>query len=126
MNKNPFEEIIETMRNEGKAYNPPSILIGKVISTPPNLHVQVAGVMLDKDNLLIADYLLPDYTRKANLAVTNAGVTNTVSSHSHSINLSFENKDIIFTDTFSEGDLLAIMPTQDRQTFIILCKVVAL
>lgn len=61
---NPYSTIVEIMRAQGAASNPPSIQIGVVIEPPPNLIIKVNDLQIDKDNLLIADYLLTEHKRR--------------------------------------------------------------
>lgn len=86
----PFAKLLGMMREEGGAYNPPSILLSEVVTAEP-LTIKVGELQIDRDNLLVADYLLN------NTEMWNGLVA---------------------------GDLLAVMPTEDRQTFIILARVV--
>ena len=102
----PYTKILKITRNEGSKDNPPSISIGKVISPPPNLMVsKTKDLQLYKDDIYIADYLLSGYSRQVSIT----GGTGTA---------------INMLDTINNGDLLAIMPTSDLQTWIVLCKVV--
>lgn len=163
MKKDPLSRLVNLIREEGKKYNPPSIILSKVISPPPNLKIEYRGVEIDKDNILISQYLLTDYkrtyeviegteeeevesvfsfdiadgefsgdTKNAKAGVTGQA-TESPTGHKHDINI-FNTKDnkftskgtFKFTDTLKEGDLLAVMPTEDWQTFIVLDKVVSL
>lgn len=96
MDKNPYTEIIDVMRQQGKAFNPPSILIGEVSAPPPDLKIKIGNIQIDKDNILVADRSIFYYF-------------NYVGDYA-----------------IKPGDRLAIMPTQDMQTFIVLCRVVAI
>ena len=109
MKENPFNQLIGLMREEGKAYNPPSILLAEVISPSP-LVIKVGDLQIDKDNLKVADYLLLDYKRQYQSSSDDItyGTTNYIK----------------FKNTVSKGDILAVMPTADRQTFVILARVV--
>lgn len=100
MRDNPFNQLIQFMREEGGYYNPPSILLAEVVNPSPLVIKIGDDLQIDRDNLRVADYLLANYTRQ-----TSAGT-------------------ITFTDTLQVGDTLAVIPTEDRQTFIVLCKVV--
>ncbi len=53
----PFKLIIDVMRKEGSIYNPPSVMLGKVINPAPDLLISVNGLQLDKDDLKAAEYL---------------------------------------------------------------------
>jgi Protein of unknown function (DUF2577) len=77
-----FSKMLKLIREEGSVFNPPTILIGDVVSTSP-LVIRIDELEIDKDNILI-------------------------------------NKDLVLAN----GDEVAILPTDDRQTFIVICKVV--
>lgn len=132
MKENPYSKMIEIMQKQGSTSNPPAIEIGEVISPNP-LTVKIGDLQVDKDNILIADYLLKEYKRKIKVPkVTATGETNSASvgdhgTHKHSVDeIGINEVEITFLDTFKQGDKLAIIPTSDRQTFIILARVVSL
>jgi len=108
--KSPYSRFIKIMREQGSYYNPPAIQIGEIISPPPNLKIRVGDLQLDKDDVLIADYLLADYTREYQTS-------------SDKISWSISNY-IKWVDTLKQGDLVALLATADKQTYIVLCKVV--
>lgn len=177
---NPYSDLVNLMRKQGAVYNPPAVQLAKVLTPPPNLTIQTGDIQIDKDNILIADYLLADYKRayhmegKLHLSAsdTNAednlsGATN-IKAHSHTVsgsspegsvtgtaasvdhdhtiknitintedfNAHGDGKDPIvndktapdtyfaFKDTLKKGDIVAVMPTEDRQTYIILSRLV--
>lgn len=110
--KSPYSRLIKIIREQAVYYNPPTIQIGEIISPPPVLKIRVGDLQLDKDDVLIADYLLADYTREYKTS-------------SDKINWSTSNY-IKWVDTLKQGDLVALLATADKQTFIVLCKVVKL
>lgn len=134
MKDNPYSKIIEIMQKQGSTSNPPSIQIGEVISPPPNLIVKINDLQIDKDNILIADYLLKDHMREVRTdTMTNVpskqyetGRT-TISGgslgHDHNIvELTLHNTKMYTDDTLKVGDLLAVMPVYDRQLYLILAR----
>ena len=158
MKENPYSKMIEIMQKQGATSNPPSIQIGEVIEPPPNLVIKVNDLQIDKDNILIADYLLKEHKRRIIISGERIkfsqtdppmyiGSTNSVndggmnaSSHSHKITdinidtkpspypqvlIEATRKDrdyIKTTDTLEKGDLLAVLPVEDRQLYIILAR----
>lgn len=131
MQDNPYVRIIDMMREEGCAFNPPAIMLAEVITPPPELLIKVGDIQIGTPNLLIADYLLNDYQRIMQMATTSSnGTTNEVFvgepyCHSHELTtLGFEPGTVKTIDTLKAGDVLAVMPTYDEQTYIILAKVV--
>lgn len=109
MQDNPYSTIIQIMRQEGAAYNPTGIVLAKVISPPPNLFIEAGEIQVGKENLLLADALLPGYKRSVNIAAAEP-----------------VSGEMTYLDTLAVGDLLAVIPTYDGQTFVILAKVVRL
>lgn len=142
MKENPYSKMIEIMKRQGTSLNPPSIQIAEVIEPPPNLIVKVNDLQIDKDNILIADYLLKEYQRKITIRGERikfrknnpVGETEISSNHSHplkyidvdgvpiEIDAKAESSYIQTEDTLKKGDLLAVMPVQDRQLYIILAR----
>lgn len=122
--KDPYVSILQHMQNQGKRFNPPSIAIGTVISEESEpLTINVGDLPLTKENFLIADYLLKDYKRKINIPSTSA-VGSTTNGSITSITI--PDAEMSFTDGLKKGDKVACLATSDEQTYIILCKVVAL
>ena len=142
MKDNPYSKMIEIMKRQGASLNPPSIQIAEVIEPPPNLIVKVNDLQIDKDNILIADYLLKEHQRKITIRGERikfrknnpVGETEISSNHSHplkyidvdvvpiEIDAKAESSYIQTEDTLKKGDLLAVMPVQDRQLYIILAR----
>lgn len=132
-----IEGIVGMMREQGAIYNPPSICIGKVVSVEP-IQVKTDNLVLDREDLLISDILLGDYARKVKITLSGDLTGNTsntsggsgeasFSSHSHDINSKFDYEaigEVILEACLSEGDNIALMPTDDMQTYIALFKVV--
>lgn len=152
MASNPYSGLINMMQEQGSKYNPPHIMIAEVISPDPNLTIKTEDLVLDKDDILVADSLIGEYSRE--LSETSQGditIDSTLNSstqyesggssyaefasHNHEINntatlsgtydLSGETS-ITFKTSLKAGDLLAVMPTNNRQRYIVLCKVVSL
>ncbi len=65
MQDNPFGNLIEIMREEGKHFNTPSFYFGKIKSGTPNVSVFTNNITLDKRDLLI-DKLVMDAGLKQN------------------------------------------------------------
>lgn len=118
--KNPYSEIIKIMQDQGAKYNPFSVQLATVIATAP-LTITAGDLQLAGENLLVADSLLTDYSRKIILPNTPAsGATSdgTISS------LSITDAVLNFTDGLNEGDTLAVVQV-DSSTFVILARVVS-
>lgn len=129
----PYVNILGLMENHGAKNNPEVISLASVISVPPNLIIQTGDIQITNANILIADYLLSNYSRQISIpAKSNAtGDTNSVSvgsngSHQHTITDIGITGQCNFVDTLNEGDQLAVQPIQDGQKYIILARVVSL
>jgi hypothetical protein len=116
----PYNEGIKLMRKHGSYNNPPSVEIGKVTGTNP-LNVKIGDLPLTKDNLLVADYLLANYSRQINIPNTSATGSTTDGNIS---SISISNGTINFIDTLKENDLVALVKITNSATYIILCRVV--
>lgn len=101
--KNPYVAIINHMREQGSAYNPSSIELGIVIKVNP-FTVQIGDLQLNKDNLLIADYLLENYSREIQVN----GTTNTY----------------VTQDGFKKDDLLGLVQIGNK--YLVICKAVSI
>ena len=130
MKENPYSNLIEIMQKQGSSSNPPSIQIGIVVDPPPNLIIKVNDLEIDKNNILISDYLLKGYKQKITIPETIAtGRTSEAGehSHSHSVNrIGIVDAEITLVDALKVGDKLVVLPTSDMQTYIIIARVVSL
>ena len=133
--QDPYIEILAAMQRQGASTNPPGIKLAEVVAPPPDIVIKMGDLQVDKDNVRIADYLLPGYTRQANQQSTGNIITHVpvppgeepqeydtytqIESLTHS-------GTIALSDTLKPGDVVAVMPTTDGQTYIVLAKVVSL
>lgn len=139
--------ILNMMRTQGAEYNPPTVCMGTVIQVEP-LQIKTSELILDRDDLIISDFLLGTYQRNVHLTLNGSTTTtgtltsvtvstsggsgdSSFSSHSHGINANATldgnvNSEVEGTITFKDylqpGDLIILMPTADEQTYIALCK----
>lgn len=128
--KNPYSELVTMMQSQGAKSNPPAVTLGKVLSPYPNLVVLVGDLQVDKDNLLLADDLL-EHQRLTGLATTAAtGSTSTAAvgdhgSHAHSIGqIGYTGGKLTVASCLAKDDMVAVLPMEGYQKFIVLCKVV--
>lgn len=128
--KNPYSELVNHMRTQGAKYNTPYVQIG-VVTTADPLSIKLGDLQIGADNLLVADYLMPSYQRKVSMPITEGGgtmsevVVGDHGSHTHVITeLSINDGAVTFTDGLKKDDLIALIPTLDEQTYIVLSKVV--
>jgi len=125
--------LLSQMRKQGKSVNPPGIRLAEVVAPLPEIIIKMGDLQIDKDNILIADYLLPEYTRLIAIPLADSqGEVTEVSvgdhgTHTHEVSKVGIPAGIIrLIDTLKPGDIVAAVPTEDGQTYIILAKVVSL
>ena len=119
---NPFNKLIEAMREEGKFYNEPSFYFAKVTSKLPNLKVMLGDVELDKKSLLIDKWLLDrnDINNKLKTEAeghSHGGDTTGNGEHLHYIKEPI--KDVLEIDD-------KVVMLRDNNKFIIISKVVSI
>lgn len=100
--KDSYSELLGIMKENGAAYNPPSLEIGIVLNENT---LKVGDLQLTKDDFYIADYLKKYYVKQFEVD----GVTK-----------SYTSKDYL-----KSGDIVAVLATEDKQKYIVLAKVVA-
>lgn len=105
MKDNPYSKILELTESEQDKDN---VMIGEVVSASP-LIVQIGDLQIDRDNILISDYLLSGHSR-------NYSTDRLIPNGSSSGN-------IRYTDTVKVGDKLAVLQTSDKQLYIIIARV---
>ena len=110
MKENPYSKLLEITKGKKKGIDrtTDNVRIGEVISTSP-LTITIGELPIDKDNILVADYLLSDYSRDY---TTNRHIPNGSDSGT-----------MVFTDSVNVGDRLAILQTADKQLYIIIARV---
>lgn len=126
MNENPYSSMLDIVYGAARDCQSPTIQIGTVITSPPNLTISYNGMTLNSDELYISEYLLPDYTRhvKGETSYRGGGSGDPAyESHNHPID-----NDETWTDTLVYGDKVAMMPCQSengtKQQYIVLDKIV--
>lgn len=118
--KNPYSTMINHMRTQGAKYNTPYVQTGVVIAADP-LTIKLGDLQIEQRNLLVADYLSPNYTRKITIPATTATGSTTEESI---IGIGIPDGDIIFTDGLKADDIVALIPALDEQTYFVLARVV--
>lgn len=84
--------------------------IGKVLTPPPALTVQVDDIVLEQGEIYIFSYSLPGYTRHMVGATSyrgGGGGDAAYESHNHPID-----NDETWTDTLKTGDLVGVIPLE--------------
>jgi len=142
--KNPYSKLINHMRTQGGKNNTPYVQIGVVVSADP-LTIKLGDLQIGKENLLVADYLLPsyarEYTAEGNVQFTDSGslggtdgaVVGPYGSHDHSvtsINIDTDNAQsgsITLTDGLKVNDIVTLTPLLELegQMYAVLARMVS-
>lgn len=118
----PYVKMLNLMKKKGAESNPLSIGIGKVISPPPEIIIQTNDLQIYKDDIVISERLV-DYKQDISISCAASG---NVSCGGQLQNISIEKQEMQFLKILKVGDEVAVFPTGDNQTWIVLCKVVRL
>ena len=139
MKENPYSRLIKTMQEQGNKNKTPGIKIARVTHIEEtedkvtDIKIEVDELIIDKDNIYISDYLLKGHKReiKTDEITDLKGSTDIVNDGGDSINhehiitgLKINHADVFYKDTLKEGDLVSVFATSDRQTYIIISRVV--
>lgn len=119
--RNPYNDLLGAMRRQGAKNNPPGIRLGMVVSTAP-LTVSLGDLQIDAANIRINAALIDGFDLEFSLPSTAASGTagdEAISS------IAVPDGTATLKKTLKAGDRVAVQPTENRQTYIILCKVVA-
>lgn len=135
MQKNPYISLLNLMEGISRGCNSPSIQIGEILASPPEIQVLYHGIVLTKEELWISRYLLADYDRTAKGHLKSAtqdrsggSGDSSYESHNHDIDNDYTDS-VIYTDTLKPGMFVAIMPmflNGKVQQYIILDEIVRL
>lgn len=103
-------EIVRMMHQAGKDEQVQMAQIGKVLSPPPDIVVEVNNIQLTREDVLVSRYLMPNYTRhvKGETDYRGGGSGDPAyESHNHPID-----NDETWTDTLKEGTLVLVIPLE--------------
>lgn len=127
-----FAEMLGMMREQGRKDNPTTIQLGVMQSENS---VKIDDLVLNAEDLYIADYLVAGYARKIKVPyVSGVSVDTTQSDPFGAVDgdgnysapdtqVSKQNQ-ITFADGLKEGDLVAVQKLHDTNKYVILAKVV--
>lgn len=105
-----YSSIMDNMRNEGSKDNPETLYIGTMLSANS---VEIDGLKLTKDDIVIADYLKKGYSMPLSTPYVKDSSFNTCGSATRG------------SSGLKKGDTVAIMRCENTDTYVILCKVVS-
>lgn len=118
---NPYLNLLEIMQNQSKEI-PKSFVIGSVLSAEP-LSIKVAeNIILDREDMLINDFLLAKYNRK--IKVKGNSINGDVSPEVNLVACDMTDVEVeTLEDSLKTGDKVILLLSEDQQQFILLCKV---
>lgn len=122
-------EMLELMRSQGAKDNPVTLQLG--IMQSPN-SVKIDDLILNAEDLYIADYLVAGYTRTIKVPYVSGVSVDTTQSNPFA---SKDNPDpdtrvwkesqITYTDGLKKGDLVAVQKLDGNNMYVILARVVS-
>lgn len=127
MESNVYTELIGRLRGDIQLQLPTGYRLGKVIKTDP-ITINVAGINLSGDDLMI-NALLLKHPRNVEMNMITGNLSASVNCSEGSISsISVTSGSINSVATLdyclTKGDSVLLLPIEDEQRFIILCKVV--
>ena len=117
--EDPLQGIFKIMQDEGAKRNPPSICCGEVVTSWPDITIKIGELLLTKNQLKVSEHLTK-YFVKVELKGT---LTSGTQSSSVSNDAVVEGE-MTCTSTLIAGDEVAMIASQDGNTYFVLCKVV--
>lgn len=126
-----YAEMIQMMRAQGSKDNPITLQLGVMQSANS---VKIDDLILNSEDLYIADYLISGYTRQIKVPyVSGVTVDTTQNSPFGSVGEDGNYSDpdvrttrqiqITYTDGLKKGDLVAVQKLHDTNKFVILARV---
>lgn len=122
-------EMLEIMRSQGAKDNPITLQLG-VMQSPTS--VKIDDLVLNAEDLYIADYLVAGYTRQIKVPYVSGVSVDTTQSNPFA---SKDNSDpdtrvwkesqITYTDGLKKGDLVAVQKLDENNMYVILARVVS-
>lgn len=122
-------EMLEIMRDQGKKDNPVTLQLG-VMQSPTS--VKIDDLVLNAEDLYIADYLVAGYTRQIKVPYVSGVSVDTTQSNPFA---SKDNPDpdtrvwkesqITYTDGLKKEDLVAVQKLDGNNMYVILARVVS-
>lgn len=122
-------EMLELMRSQGAKDNPVTLQLG-VMQSPNS--VKIDDLILNAEDLYIADYLVAGYTRTIKVPYVSGVSVDTTQSNPFA---SKDNPDpdtrvwkesqITYTDGLKRGDLVAVQKLDGNNMYVILARVVS-
>ena len=122
-------EMLELMRSQGAKDNPVTLQLG-VMQSPTS--VKIDDLVLNAEDLYIADYLVAGYTRQIKVPYVSGVSVDTTQNNpfaskdnSDPDTRTWTEKQITYTDGLKKGDLVAVQNLDGNNMYVILARVVS-
>ena len=122
-------EMLELMRSQGAKDNPVTLQLG-VMQIPNS--VKIDDLVLNAEDLYIADYLVAGYTRQIKVPYVSGVSVDTTQSNPFASKdnpdpdtLYWTEKQITYIDGLKKGDLVAVQKLDGNNMYVILARVVS-
>lgn len=122
-------EMLELMRSQGAKDNPVTLQLG-VMQSPNS--VKIDDLVLNAEDLYIADYLVAGYTRQIKVPYVSGVSVDTTQSNPFASKdnpdpdtLYWTEKQITYIDGLKNGDLVAVQKLDGNNMYVILARVVS-
>lgn len=122
-------EMLELMRLQGAKDNPVTLQLG-VMQSPNS--VKIDDLVLNAEDLYIADYLVAGYTRQIKVPYVSGVSVDTTQSNPFASKdnpdpdtLYWTEKQITYIDGLKKGDLVAVQKLNGNNMYVILARVVS-
>lgn len=122
-------EMLELMRSQGAKDNPVTLQLG-VMQSPTS--VKIDDLVLNAEDLYIADYLVAGYTRQIKVPYVSGVSVDTTQSNPFASKdnpdpdtRTWKESQITYTDGLKKGDLVAVQKLDGNNMYVILARVVS-
>lgn len=114
---NPYERLINVIREQGSVKNPPRLRLGTMAS---DSQCDIGTMVLEKDDLYIAEHLTDRYTVK----ITANALSMRLSGYQEQQEASMANQEIVVNSSLKKGDVVLLYKVSDEK-YVVIEKVVS-
>lgn len=102
-----YAEMLNMMREQGRKDNPTTLQLGIMQSATS---VKIDDLLLEAEDLYIADYLMAEHSRKMKTSYNSSG--------------GYTQGELVYTEGLKKGDLVAVQKLSNNDMYVILARVV--
>lgn len=128
-NDQSYLRVMELMRSQGAKDNPVTLQLG-VMQSPTS--VKIDDLVLNAEDLYIADYLVAGYTRQIKVPYVSGVSVDTTQNNPFASKdnpdpdtRTWKESQITYTDGLKKGDLVAVQKLDGNNMYVILARVVS-